>query len=151
MTLRREVPQAPTLRSIVSPEAVPTRLRGAVNGVLRRWGYEWSEVTFAGTAMVPADERRQLAPGRQEVWVIAVAAAPLLVGDELVTAGGRVSGVAVSAFSGGVLPATPYEARIYEYLGGRDDGSGSGRPPLPSSPREKAAGAPFTGRRGRAG
>lgn len=140
MPTRGQAPPAPVLQSIVPPEAVPARLRAAATGIVRGWGYEWSEVSFAGTALAPTGERRRLAPARQEMWVIAVVAAPLRVGDELTTSGGRVSGVAVSAFSGGVIPATPYQARIYEYLGGRDGGLDAGRPGTPSAPRAQEVG-----------
>jgi hypothetical protein len=123
-------PAAPTLQSIVPLGAVPGRLRAATTRVLSDWGYTWEDVTFAGTATLPSGEFWQLAPGADEIWVLAVATAPLAVGDELESAGGRAGAVRVSAFSGGVIPVTPYQARIYEYLG-RWGGGGTPEHPQP--------------------
>jgi hypothetical protein len=119
---------APILTSIVPLPAVPARLRSAVAKVLAGWSYSWDDVTFAGTA--------DLGPGR-EIWVVAITAGPLIVGDELDSAGGRGAGVAVSAFSGGLIPVTPYQARIYEYLGRSGGGRGPARecpPQVPTTP-----------------
>lgn len=109
---------APFLTSIVPLPAVPGRLRAAVCKVLGEWGYGWEELTLAGTA--------ELRTGR-EIWVFAVTASPVSIGDELESAGGRGAGVGVSAYSGGVIPVTPYQAWVYEFLGRR--GSGWGREP----------------------
>ncbi len=126
---------APILQSIVPVGAVPARLRTAVRRVLAGWGYGWEDVSFAGTAALAQGDYWQLAPGAGEIWVLAVASAPLEVGDELRSAGGRATGVALSAFSGGVIPVTPYLARVYEYLGPRGGGdmpeSPTGRPTTP--------------------
>jgi hypothetical protein len=103
----------PTLTSIVPQPAVPERLRYAVNKVLAGWSFSWDDITFAGTADVGHGD---------EIWIFAISAGPLAVGDELESAGGRGAGVAVSAFSGGVIPVTPYQARVYEYLGRRGGG-----------------------------
>ena len=112
----RNSPAAPILQSIVPLEAVPD---GCARPPSRfsRWGYAWEDVNFAGTATLPPGEFWQLAPGAEEIWVFAVNAGPLSVGDELESAGGRAAAVGVSAFSGGVIPVTPYQARVYEYLG----------------------------------
>jgi hypothetical protein len=118
------------LQSIVPLGAVPGRLRAAVIRVLTDWGYTWEDVSFAGTASLDLDDNRQIRPGSDEIWILAVTAAPLDVGDELESAGGRGAGVSLSAFSGGVIPVTPYQARVYEYLGRR----GGGDAPDPPSP-----------------
>jgi len=125
---------APTLQSIVPLGAVPDRLRAAATRLLSDWGYTWRDVTFAGTATLPSGEYWQLAPGADEVWVLAVATAPLTVGDELESAGGRASSVRVSAFSEGVIPVTPHLARVYEYLGRRGGGRAPERPEPPALP-----------------
>jgi hypothetical protein len=127
-------PTAPTLQSIVPLGAVPGRLRAAAVRVLGGWGYTWEDVTFAGTATLPSGEFWQLAPGADEIWVLAVATAPLAVGDKLESAGGRAGAVRVSAFSGGVIPVTPYQARIYEYLGRWGGGGTPERPEPPAFP-----------------
>jgi hypothetical protein len=111
------LPAAPILDSIVPLGAVPGRLRAAAVRLLRDWNYDWEDVTFAGTATLPSGEYWQLAPGADQVWVLAIATAPLAVGDELESAAGRAGCVRVSAFSGGVIPVIPYQARVYEYLG----------------------------------
>ncbi len=112
---------------------MPSRLRTAVTQVLAKWGYTWSDVSFAGTALLPPAEHWQLKPGAEEVWVLAVTAADALaVGDRLESASGRATGLAVSAFSGGVIPVTPYYARVYEFLG-RHGGGGGPAGPSPSA------------------
>jgi hypothetical protein len=126
-------PLAPTLTSIVPLSAVPSRLRSAVAKVLAGWSYGWDEITFAGTA--------ELDRGK-EIWVFAVSAGPLAVGDELDSAGGRGAGVALSAFSGGLIPVTPYQARVYEYLGRRGGGLAPERespPQVPTTPDTEPA------------
>ncbi|HUY59382.1 MAG TPA: hypothetical protein VMV16_06695 [Solirubrobacteraceae bacterium] len=115
-------------------EAVPERLRAAVSGVLAKWGYVWEDVNFAGTAILAASEHWRLEPGSEEVWVFAVTAGQLSVGDQLELAGGRAAGVGVSAFSGGVIPVTPYQARVYECLGRGGPGRTPERRPAPPSP-----------------
>jgi hypothetical protein len=112
---------APVLQSIVPLSAVPQRLRTSVSRAIAQWGYAWSDVTFAGTAMLPAGAHWQL-PGSDEVWVFAITAGPLVIGNELESAGGRGAGISVSAFSGGVIPVAPYQAQVYEFLGRRDGG-----------------------------
>ena len=112
----------PHLTSIVPLPAVPGRLRAAVEKTLGDWSYGWSDLTLAGTA--------ELGAGR-EIWVFAVTAGPVSIGDELESAGGRGAGVGVSGYSGGVIPVTPYQAWVYEYLGRRGGGS---EPELPSPP-----------------
>jgi hypothetical protein len=115
-------------------EAVPERLRLAVSGLLAKWGYRWEDLNFAGTAALAPGGRRRREPGSEEVWVFAVTAAPLSVGDELESAGGRAAGVGVSAFSGGVIPVTPYQARVYEVLGRGGRGPAPEHEPQPQSP-----------------
>jgi hypothetical protein len=115
-------------------EAVPERLRVAVSGLLAKWGYLWEDLNFAGTAALAPGKHWRLEPGSEEVWVFAVTAAPLSVGDELESAGGRAAGVAVSAFSGGVIPVTPYQARVYECLGRGGRGRAPERQPPSQSP-----------------
>lgn len=127
-------PTAPVLQSIVPLVAVPGRLRAAVAHRLEQWGYSWADVSFAGTVEVPAREHWPLAPGAAEVWVFAVAAARLAVGDELESAGGRTAGVGVSAFSGGVIPVTPYQAWVYEFLGRHGGGEAHEQPAPPMVP-----------------
>lgn len=121
-----------TLQSIVPLGAVPSRLRGAALGLLNEWGYGWGDVTFAGTATLPSGGLWQMTPGGDEIWVLAVTAAPLVIGAELESAGGRVREVQVSAFSGGVIPVTPHRARVYEFLGRR--GGGREAPEHPEPP-----------------
>jgi hypothetical protein len=132
-------PSAPTLQSIVPLGAVPGRLRAAALRLLSDWNYTWDDVTFAGTATLPSGEFWQLAPGADEIWVLAVATAPLAVGDELESAGGRAAGVGVSAYSGGVIPVIPYQARVYEYLGRRGGGPAPERPEPPTTPEMEPA------------
>jgi hypothetical protein len=129
---RGETPPAPTLQSIVPLGVVPARLRTAVVLVLRDWGFSWEDVSFAGTAGLHAGEHSQLGPIADELWILAITAAPLAVGDELESAGGRRAGVTLSAFSGGVIPVPPYQAHVYEYLGPRGGGDAPG-PPSPSA------------------
>ena len=124
---------APVLQSIVPLGAVPERLSVAVARAVTKWGYDWGDVTFAGTAMLPAGAHWAL-PGSEDVWVFAVTAGPLVIGDELESAGGRAVGVSVSAFSGGVIPVVPYQAQVYECLGRRGGGPAPQRPPLRNSP-----------------
>ncbi len=71
-----------------------------------------------GPRLLPAGTRWQLL-GSQEIWVFAITAGPLVIGDELESGGGRGVGVSVSAFSGGYIPVTPYQAQVYEVLGRR--------------------------------
>lgn len=112
----------PILTSIVPLQAVPERLRHAVSRILSDWTYAWDDVSFAGTAELGHD---------REIWVFATAAGPLAVGDTLESAGGRAAGIGVSAFSGGVIPVTPYQAQVYEYLGRRGSGPDAEPPPVP--------------------
>lgn len=125
---------APVLQSIAPLDAVPGRLRIAVARRLEAWGYTWADVSFAGTVEVPAREHWPLAPGAAEVWVFAVAAARLRVGDELESAGGRAAGVGVSGYSGGLIPVTPYQAWVYEFLGRNGGGEAHARPAPPMVP-----------------
>ena len=127
-----ESPSGPILQSIVPLGAIPGRLRVAVVRLLNEWGYGWGDVTFAGTATLPSGGLWQLAPGGNEIWVLAVTAAPLVIGAELESAGGRARDVQVSAFSGGVIPVTPHHARVYEFLGRR--GGGREAPEHPEPP-----------------
>ena len=127
-----DAPGSPILQSIVPLGAVPGRLRTAAGRLLKEWSYTWADVTFAGTATLPTGEYWQLAPGEDQIWVLAVVAAHLAVGDELESAGGRAGAVRVSAFSGGVIPVTPYQARVYEYLGRRGSGETPERPDPPT-------------------
>ncbi len=102
------------------PEAVPERLRSAVTKLIADWDYSWDDVTFAGTVSMPEAERSVLEPiGGPELWVFAISAEMIDVGDALESPGGRASGVALSAYSGGLIPATPYQARVFERLGRR--------------------------------
>ena len=114
---------APLLTSIVPLAAVPGRLRVAVAKVLGEWSYSWEDLTLSGTA--------ELRTGK-EIWVFAVAAGPLSIGDELETAGGRGAGVGVSGYSGGVIPVTPYQAWVYEFLGRRGTDGDPGARSRPS-------------------
>ena len=116
---------SPCLTSVVPLPAVPGRLRTAVAKVLGEWGYSWQDVTLAGTA--------ELNSGR-EIWVFAVTAGALAIGDELESAGGRGAGVGVSGYSGGVIPVTPYQAWVYEFLGRRGNGPAPERPAPPALP-----------------
>ena len=123
----------PVLQSIVPLSAVPDRLRAAVAGAISKWGYDWSDVTFAGTAILPAGARWRL-PNSQDIWVFAITVGPLVIGDELESAGGRATAVSVSAFFGGYIPAAPYQAQVYEVLGRRGGGPTPERPPVRNSP-----------------
>ncbi len=130
MHRRPKPPPAPVLAALLPPGAVPPSLREAVGRLLHGWGHGWDELALIGTAtLVPA--RRGVA---EEVWVFALAAGPLAVGDELASAAGRVAGLAVSGFRGGVIPVTPYRAQVYESLHRRGDGdeAPSERPPGPA-------------------
>lgn len=127
------------LQSVVPLGAVPGRLRGAVTRTIKGWGYAWADVGFAGTAQLPPAEHSRLGPGSDEVWVFAVTVGALQIGDELESAGGRVSGLSLSAFSGGVIPVTPFQARVYEHLGPR---GGKAPPPRDPSPEPIAAQGP---------
>lgn len=126
--------QQPILQSIVPLGAVPERLRTAVSKVLKDWGYGWQQVSFVGTAALPPSEHWRLEPGSEDVWIFAVTSGTLAVGDELESAGGRGVGLAVSAFSGGVIPVIPYQARVYECLGRHGGGRAPERPWPPSLP-----------------
>jgi hypothetical protein len=117
--------QVPILTAIIPLRLVPDRLRAAVRRVVGEWSYSWEDVTFAGTAELGH---------HREVWVFALTAGPLAVGDELDSVGGRAAGVGVSAFTGGVIPVTPYQARVYEYLGRRGGGPVPERPAPPKVP-----------------
>lgn len=125
---------APILTSIVPLRVVPDRLRVAITKVLTGWGYTWEDVTLAGTAELPK--------GR-EGWVFAVTSGPLAVGDELESAGGRGTGVGVSGYSGGLIPVTPYQAWVYEFLG-RRGGGGAHEQPLPPAVPATQPGLPAT-------
>jgi hypothetical protein len=125
--------RAPVLQSIVPSSAVPERLRAAVTRAIAKWGYEWDDVTFAGTALLPAGTRWQL-PGSEEVWVFAITVGSLVIGQEVESAGGRGVVVSVSAFSGGVIPVLPYQAQVYEFLGRRGGGPAPPRRPLGHAP-----------------
>lgn len=127
---------AAVLQSVVPLGAVPDRLRSAVARAIAPWGYSWSDISFAGTALTPPHEHSRLGPTLDEVWVFAVSAGSLQIGDELESAGSRAAGLSLSAFSGGVIPVTPFQGRVYEYLGGH----GGTTPPEPPSP----AGVPTT-------
>ncbi len=113
-------PPVPILTAIIPPHLVPDRLRAAVGKVVAGWSHSWEDVTFAATAELGR---------RREVWVFALTAGPLEVGDEIDSAGGRAAGIGVSAFTGGVIPVTPYQARVYEYLGRRGRGPAPERQP----------------------
>lgn len=126
--------RAPVLQSIVPLGAVPERLSAAISKGIAEWGYLWSDVTFAGTASLPAGAHWQLS-GSDDVWVFAITVGPLVIGDELESAGGRGVGVSVTAFSGGVIPVVPYQAQVYEVLGRR----GGGSAPQPRPPRDSPA------------
>jgi len=128
--IRAVDPFHPTLKSILPLGAVPVQLRAKVAVVLREWGYTWGEVTFAGTAQLPSWQRWHSAGG--ETWVIAVTAGPVAVGDEITSSQGRVAGVQASGFAGGLIPAIPYQAQVFEVIGRRD----GGRPPEPTMPPE---------------
>ncbi len=116
----------PILQSDVPLGAVPERLRSAVARAIAPWGYTWADVSFAGTALLPPGEHTRLGPDSGEVWIFAVTVGTLHIGEELESAGSRSAGVSLSAFSGGVIPVTPFQARVFEYLGG-----GGGRSPDP--------------------
>jgi hypothetical protein len=123
---------APILQAIIPLEAVPERLRLAVSRLVGEWGYSWANITFAGTARV---SRSGWQAGDQEQWVFAISAAPVALGDEIVSGSGRAAGLSVGRFASGVIPATPYQAYVYERLGGRGRGPAPERqpPPQPST------------------
>lgn len=113
--------------------AVPGRLRTQVAKILEEWGYGWADVSLAGTVEVPQADHRRLTSGAGEVWVFAITtAARLTIGDELESVAGRAASVGLSAYAGGVIPVTPYQALVYEFLGRRD---GDGSPEAPAPPR----------------
>lgn len=122
------MPDAPILQSVVPLGAVPERLRGGVARAVQPWGYSWSDISFAGTALTPLSEHSRLGPASDEIWIFAVTVGTIEIGDRLEAAGGRLAGVSLSAFSGGVIPVTPFQARVYEYLGGRGGAKPSGPP-----------------------
>jgi hypothetical protein len=124
---------APVLQSIVPLGAVPDGLRTAVSRAIAKWGYNWNDVTFAGTARLPVREHLQLSSSEQ-VWILGITAGQLVIGEELESAGGRGTGVSVSAFSGGVIPAVPYQAQVYEFLGRRGGRQPPEHRPLRDSP-----------------
>lgn len=130
MSARNTPPTAAILQSVVPLGAVPERLRAAVGRTVAPWGYAWSDVSFAGTALTPINEHSRLGPASDEVWVFAITVGSLQIGDELESAGSRAAGLSLSAFSGGVIPVTPFQARVYEYLGGH----GGASPPTPPAP-----------------
>jgi hypothetical protein len=118
-------PPLPILTAIIPLQLVPDRLRAAVRKVVTEWSYSWDDVTFAATAEF----------GRhKEIWVFALTAGPLAVGDQIDSTSGRAAGVGVSAFTGGVIPVTPYQARVYEYLGRRGGEAATERHPPPATP-----------------
>lgn len=131
VTAQEKSPASPILQSVVPLGAVPERLRAAVARTVTSWGYSWGEVSFAGTALTPPAEHSRLGPASDEVWVFAITAAALEIGDQLDSAGSRTAGVSLSAFSGGVIPVTPFQARVYEYLGGRGGAVAPEPPPAP--------------------
>jgi hypothetical protein len=110
---------APVLQAIIPPDAVPERLRLAVSRKVAEWGYTWADVTFAGTAQVPG---RSWHVDDHEQWVFAISVGLVGLGDEIVAGEGRVEALSVGRFAAGVIPATPYEAYIYERLGARGRG-----------------------------
>lgn len=130
MTAEHLAPDAPILQSVVPLGAVPERLRSGVARTIQPWGYTWSDISFAGTALTPLAEHSKLGPASDEVWIFAVTVGTLEIGDQLESAGGRLAGVSLSAFSGGVIPVTPFQARVYEHLGAR----GGPAPPDPRGP-----------------
>jgi hypothetical protein len=123
-------PTVPTLQSVVPLGAVPDRLRAAVAKTIEPWGYGWADISFAGTALTPLAQHSRLGPASDEVWIFAVTTGELEIGDELQSAGSRGAGVSLSAFSGGVIPVTPFQARVYEYIG-RHGGPAPPEPPAP--------------------
>jgi hypothetical protein len=124
--------QRPTLQSIVPLGAVPERVRALTTQVLEKWGYSWSDVTFAGTALLPRGKSWQTIS--EETWVVAISAGPIEVGDELESPRGRTAGVAGSSFSRGVIPAIPYQTHVFESLGRHGGGPTPERQPLPDPP-----------------
>lgn len=119
------------LQAVVPLGAVPERLRSAVAKTIGPWGYGWGNISFAGTAAQPGAEHRGLSLGPDEIWVFAVTIGSLTLGDRLESAGSRAAGISLSAFSGGVIPVTPFQARVYEYLGGHGGGEQPPRPHVP--------------------
>lgn len=133
---------APILQSVVPLGAVPERLRGGVARAIAPWGYAWADISFAGTALTPLREHSRLGPASDEIWVFAVTVGTLQIGDELDSAGSRAAAVRLSAFSGGVIPVTPFQARVFEYLGGHGGESSPGPPPPASVERFEAGHRP---------
>lgn len=68
------------------------------------------------------------------MFAFAITAGPMVIGDELEPPGGRCAGVGVSAFSGGYIPVTSYQAQVYEVLGRRAGGGPGPQRPRPQSP-----------------
>lgn len=126
----------PVLQAVVPLGAVPERLRGGVARAIAPWGYSWADISFAGTALTPADEHSRLGPASDEVWVFAVTVGTLHIGDQLESAGSRTAGLSLSAFSGGVIPVTPFQARVFEYLGGHGGGPSNEPPPPGGASRQ---------------
>lgn len=122
------MPARPVLQSVVPLGAVPGRLQAAVAKAIEPWGYTWADISFSGTALLPPQEHSRLGPGSDEVWVFAVTVGSLQIGDQLEAAGSRAAGLSLSAFSGGVIPVTPFQARVFEYLGGHGGGSSPAEP-----------------------
>jgi hypothetical protein len=129
---REKLPAAPVLQSVVPLGAVPDRLRDAVARAIAPWGYGWGEISFAGTALTPPAEHSRLGPASDEIWIFAITVGALEIGDELESAGSRAAGLSLSAFSGGVIPVTPFQGRVYEYLGRR----GGAERPEPRAPAD---------------
>jgi hypothetical protein len=125
------MPAELVLQSVVPLGAVPGRLRTAVAGVLDPWGYSWGDISFTGTAAQSGAEHRGLSLGPDEIWVFAVTAGSLRLGDRLESAGSRAAGISLSAFSGGVIPVTPFQGRVFEYLGGHGGGDQPSSPSVP--------------------
>ena len=134
---------SPILQAIIPLEAVPERLRLAVSRLVGEWGYSWASVTFAGTARV---SRSGWQADDQEQWVFAISAESIALGDEVVSGSGRAAGLSVGRFASGVIPATPYQAYVYERLGGRGRGRGPAPerqpPPQPSTTEDTEPAAP---------
>jgi len=114
----RSIPDRPTLRSIVPLGAVPDQLRGAVARDLESRGRAWTEVTFAGTALLPPGHRSRLQTRTEEIWVFALHAEQLDLGDELHAAGGEGFVVSVARLPDGLIPSVGYRALVYDHLAG---------------------------------
>src|ERR1700761_6215070 len=132
---------APVLQAIIPLEAVPERLRLAVLRLVGEWGSSWADVPFAGTSRVSLSGWQA---GDHEQWVFAITADSVALGDEIVSGSGRAAGLSVGRFASGVIPATPYQAYVYERLGGRGRGPTPGRqpPPQPSTTEDTEPAAP---------